>query len=133
MNVSELLTQITVAEKALSEIRNILTVSEEPERPVSTPEEALRRAELKLCTVCGEPLPPPKPGKKRSDDRGAHNDCYSGIMRGVRARKYTDAAAVAAGWLLPAKKGGRPRSPESIRREAALIQMDSELAKKSKP
>ena len=135
MNVSELLTQIPVAEKALSEIRNIVGVAKEPMPAISTPEEAQRRAELKLCTICGEPLPEPRPGKKRSDDRGADNKCYVAVIRAIRAGEITDDEAVAWGWLLPAKKGGRPRSPNSAATRVAEARklMAAQLAKKSKP
>lgn len=130
MDTEQLLAKISEAENVLAEIRKIVTEEVVEMPPVSTPAEAERRAAAKLCVVCGKPLPPPKPGKKRSDDRGADHKCYKQVMRAVEAGVMTKEDAVAWGWLLPAKPGGRPRSPNSI---AARAVMAAQLAKKSKP
>lgn len=127
MTPAEILAKILVVEKALSDLKTAVMKADTPPEPITNPGVAAERAAKKICTYCNKPLDPPKPGKLRSDDRGAHHHCYKQVIRSIESGAITDEQAVTYGWLLPAKRGGRPPSKNS----PAMRLMAAEL-KKSK-
>jgi hypothetical protein len=138
MDNKQILEQIVALEKTLAAMRASIGIGDNQGvvaiGPKSTPEEAVKRSELGLCTCCGKPLPVrykisgtkwtvdasdrsierDEDGQlvlaRRQSDRGADNACYVNIRREIVQKKsMTDEDAIAWGWYLPRKKNeGRP-------------------------
>lgn len=122
MNKKAIMQQIQAALDALTMAKKLLCADEVKETANSTPAEAQRRFQKGCCTYCDELLL--VKDSKVVHIRGAHPKCHKKINRLMVEGSLTEESAVARGWLLPGKPGGRPPSPNS----PAFILMQEQLA-----
>jgi len=100
---------------------------------VEFPASHMKTVEAGICLRCNLQI-------EEGDEevRGNHFNCYKAITREIAKGAFSEADAIRAGKLLPAKKGGRKLSQESvsmietIKEVADRHQETAKAAKKSK-
>jgi hypothetical protein len=93
---------------------------------VEFPATSLTLVEKRICLRCDEKIP--------EDDeaiRGNHNKCYKAIDREIKSGKFSEADAIRAGKLTPAKKGGRKPSQNAVKTFLTVQEAKSLYAEKA--
>jgi len=77
---------------------------------VEFPAASLTLVEKRICLRCDEKI-----ADNKEAIRGNHNKCYKAIDREIKSGKFSEADAIRAGKLTPAKKGGRKPSQNAVK------------------